>query len=239
MITSLDVRTLTLEQLAKTIDHSLLRPELTDEEVISGIELARRYRVAAVCVKPCHVRLAAELLAGTDVKVCTVIGFPHGSQTTATKVYEAREAVANGAVELDMVINIGKLRSGDDEYVLNDIRSVVEAVKGHAIVKVIIETAYLTDEQKVRACRLAEAAGAAFVKTSTGFAPSGCTVEDIRLMRAAVGPQVQVKAAHGIRTLEQALAVLEAGATRIGATATAQILEAFKARQGVADSSAG
>ncbi|MDT7947256.1 MAG: deoxyribose-phosphate aldolase [Thermoflexus sp.] len=232
MIASLDVRSLTLEQLAKTIDHSLLRPELTDEEVRAGIELAKRYGVAAVCVKPCHVRMAAELLAGTDVKVCTVIGFPHGSQTTAVKVYEAQEAVANGATELDMVINIGKLRSGDDEYVLHDIRAVVEAVRGQAIVKVILENAYLTDEQKVRGCRLAEAAGAAFVKTSTGFAPSGCTVEDIRLMRAAVGPHVQIKAAHGIRTLEQALAVLEAGATRIGATATAQILEAFKARQG-------
>ncbi len=235
MAPHINVQALTLEQLAKTIDHSLLRPELTDEEVRAGIEIARSYHVAAVCVKPCHVRMAAELLAGSDVKVCTVIGFPHGSQTTAVKVYEAREAVDNGAVELDMVLNIGKLRSGDDEYVLNEIRAVVEATKGRAIVKVILENAYLTDEEKVRACRLAEKAGAAFVKTSTGFAPTGCTVEDIRLMRAAVGPHVQIKAAHGIRTLEQALAVLEAGATRIGATATVQILEAFRARQGSGD----
>jgi len=228
---TLDVRSLTREQLAKTIDHSLLRPELTDEEVRAGIELAKSHHVASVCVKPCHVRLAAELLAGSDVKVGTVVGFPHGSQATAVKAFEAREAVAGGAVELDMVINIGKLRSGDDDYVREDIRAVVAAAGERAIVKVILENAYLTDEEKVRACRLAEEAGAAFVKTSTGFAPTGCTLQDLRLMRASVGPRVQVKAAHGLRTLEAVLEAIEAGATRIGATATERILQEFEERQ--------
>jgi len=227
----LDVRSLTREQLAKTIDHSLLRPELTDDEVRAGIELAKRLHVASVTVKPCHVPLAARLLADSDVKVGTVIGFPHGSQTTATKGFEAREAVAAGAVELDMVINIGKLRSGDDDYVRDDIRTVVEAAGDRAIVKVILENAYLSDEEKVKACRLAEEAGAAFVKTSTGFAPTGCTLEDLRLMRASVGPHVQIKAAHGVRTLDAVLGVIEAGATRIGATATERILEEFEQRQ--------
>jgi deoxyribose-phosphate aldolase len=224
----IDVRSLTREQLAKTIDHSLLRPELSDEEVRAGTELAKRCHVASVCVKPCHVRLAAEILAGSDVKVSTVIGFPHGSQTTDTKAFEAREAVANGATELDMVINIGKLRSGDDDYVRNDIQAVVEAAGDRAIVKVILENAYLSDAEKVRACRLAEGAGAAFVKTSTGFAPTGCTIEDLRLMRASVSPHIQIKAAHGVRTLDAVLEVLEAGATRIGATATERILEEFE-----------
>jgi deoxyribose-phosphate aldolase len=227
----LDGEVLTPARLAKVIDHSLLRPELTDAEVRAGVELAARYHVASVTVKPYHVRLAASLLAGSDVQVGTVVGFPHGSQTTAAKVAEAREAVAAGATEVDMVINIGKLRSKDDGYVRGDIAAVVEAARPQALVKVILETSYLTPEEKVRGCRLAEAAGAAFVKTSTGFGLSGATVEDVRLMRATVGPAVQVKAAHGVRTLEAVLAMLEAGATRVGATATEAILEAFMARQ--------
>lgn len=222
---------LTREQLAKTIDHSLLRPELSDEEVQAGVELAERHHVASVCVKPYHVRLAAELLVGSDVRVGTVVGFPHGCQTTAVKAFEAREAVADGAVELDMVINIGKLRSGDDDYVREDIRAVVEAAGERAIVKVILENAYLTEEEKVRACRLAEEAGAAFVKTSTGFAPSGYSLADLRLMRASVSPHVQIKAAHGLRTLDAVLEAIQAGATRVGATATEHILREFEERQ--------
>jgi len=224
-------QTITYEQLAKTIDHSVLRPELTENDVIAGCELARRYHVASVCVKPCHVRLAAGLLDGSDVAVGTVVGFPHGSSTTATKVAEAKEALANGAVELDMVINLGELRSGHADTVREDIRAVVEAAAGTAIVKVILENAYLTDEQKVLACRLAEVAGAHFVKTSTGFAPTGATIPDLKLMRASVGPQVQVKAAHGVRTLDAILEVIDAGATRVGATATAAILDEFRQRQ--------
>jgi len=231
MATPLNSKTITYEQLAKTIDHSLLKPELTEAEVRAGCELARRYHVASVCVKPCHVKLAAELLRDSDVAVGTVVGFPHGSSTTATKLFEAREAIDNGAVELDMVINIGALRSGKTDFVCQEVQAIVETAKGKAIVKVILENAYLTDEQKVSACRLAEQAGAHFVKTSTGFAPSGATLEDLKLMRASVGPQVQVKAAGGVRTLDALLAVIDVGVTRVGATATATILDEFIQRQ--------
>jgi deoxyribose-phosphate aldolase len=222
--------TITLEQLAKTIDHSLLKPEMTRAEVIAGCELARKYDVASVCVRPCDVTLAAELLKGSSVKVGTVIGFPHGTTTTTVKVFEAEEAMRNGAVELDMVLNIGRLRSGELDFVQQDIAAVVNAAKGKAIVKVILENAYLNDEQKVAGCQASEAAGANFVKTSTGYAPSGATLPDLRLMRATVGPQVQIKAAGGVRTLAAALDVLEAGCTRFGATATAAILDEFRAK---------
>jgi deoxyribose-phosphate aldolase len=228
---ALNSKTITYEQLAKTIDHSLLRPELTEADVINGCEIAKRYNVASVCVKPCHVTLAARLLKGTTVAVGTVIGFPHGAHTTAIKVAEAKDAMANGAVELDMVINIGELRSGNLDYVRQDIRAVVEAAGGKALVKVILENAYLTDEQKVQACKLVEEAGANFVKTSTGYAPSGATIPDLKLMRASVGPQMQVKAAGGVRTLDAALEVIDVGVTRIGATATAAIMDEFKKRQ--------
>jgi deoxyribose-phosphate aldolase len=228
---SLNSKTITAAQLAKSIDHSLLRPELTEAEVIAGCDLARRYHVASVCVKPCNVALAVRQLSGSDVAVGTVIGFPHGGSTTAAKVFEAGDAIANGAVELDMVINIGALCSGNIEAVLQDIRAVVEVARGKAIVKVILENAYLSDEQKVIACRLAEQAGADFVKTSTGFAPGGATLDDLKLMRASVGPKVQVKAAGGVRTLDALLAVIDAGATRVGATATAAMLDEFKNRK--------
>ncbi len=231
MIPVLEVETLTYEQLAKTIDHSLLKPELTDEDVRAGCELAKRYNVASVCVKPCHVALAARLLADSEVKVGTVIGFPHGHSTTATKEFEAREAVANGAQELDMVINIGALRSGHDDVVRDDIRAVVKAAGDQAIVKVILENHYLTDEEKIRACRLAEEAGAHYVKTSTGFAPTGSRVEDLKLMRASVSPHIGIKAAHGVRSLDAALEAIAAGATRIGATQTERILEDFRQRK--------
>lgn len=225
------IATLTYEQVAKTIDHSLLRPELTDDELRAGCELARRYGVASVCVKPSGVPLAADLLRGSDVHVGTVVGFPHGSSTTQTKVFEARRALEDGAVELDMVINIGWLRSGLDERVRDDIAAVVTEAGGRALVKVILENAYLTDEEKRRGCRLAEAAGADFVKTSTGFAPSGATLDDLRLMRAAVSPRVQVKAAGGVRTLDALVDVLNTGTTRIGATATSTILDTFRERK--------
>jgi deoxyribose-phosphate aldolase len=226
---TLNSRTITLEQLAKTIDHSLLQPQLTEDEVRAGCELARRYHAASVCVKPYHVRLAAELLKGSDVLVSTVVGFPHGSSTTATKLAEARQALAEGAVELDMVINIGELRSGHLDYVRNEVKAVCDLAHARgAKVKVILENAYLTDEQKVAACRLSDEAGADWVKTSTGFAPAGATVADIRLMRESVSERVEVKAAHGVRTLAAALEMIDAGVTRIGATATATMLDDFK-----------
>lgn len=228
----LNIEALTYEQVAKTIDHSLLRPELTEPEVFAGCELALSYHVASVCVKPCDVPLAARVLAGTDLKVGTVVGFPHGSSTTATKVFEAREAVERGAEELDMVINIGWLRSGRDDAVRREINAIVTAAAGRAIIKVIMENAYLSDDEKVRACKLSEQSGAQFVKTSTGFAPSGATLDDLRLMRRSVSPHVEVKAAHGVRTLDALLEVLRVGVTRVGATATEQILEDFKARAG-------
>ena len=226
--------TLTYERVAKTIDHSLLKPELTVDEVVGGCRLALSYHVASVCVKPSDVALAAGILTGTDVKVGTVVGFPHGSSTTATKAFESRQAIDEGAEELDMVINIGRMRSNEDDYVYRDIVAVVEAAEGRAIVKVILENAYLTDDEKVRACKLAERAGARFVKTSTGFAPSGATVQDIDLMRASVSPVIQIKAAHGVRTLEALVEMMQHGVTRVGATATQPILEDFKTRKGLA-----
>ena len=218
--------------IAKTIDHSLLRPELDDEAIAEGCHLAARYDVASVCVRPADVRRAAELLAGTAVAVGTTIGFPHGNHRTETKVFEAERALEDGAVELDMVLRIGALRSGRDAEVQNDIAAVVAVAHGGgAIVKVIFENAYLTDEQKVRACSLTEAAGAEFVKTSTGFAPSGATHADLALMRASTSPHLQVKAAGGVRTLDALLAVMALGVTRIGATATATIIDDFRARK--------
>ena len=233
MTTQFDSKTITYQQLAKTIDHSLLRPELTEADVIAGCELAAQYAVASVCVKPCHVKLSQQALAGTDVAVGTVVGFPHGSNTTETKVAEAQQAIADGAGELDMVLNIGELRSGHTDYVRSDIQAVVDTAQGRAIVKVILENAYLTDEEKVLACQLCEQAGADFVKTSTGFAPGGATIPDLKLMRANVGPQVQVKAAGGVRTLDALLKVIDVGVTRAGATATAVILDEFKQRKSV------
>jgi deoxyribose-phosphate aldolase len=214
---------------AGTIDHSLLRPDLTEDEVRAGCETAAAYQVASVCVRPADVPLAVAMLRGTSVAVGTVVGFPHGSTTTAAKVFETRDARANGAVEIDMVLNIGWLRSGNLPAVEADIAAVVDAAEG-AIVKVILENAYLTDEQKVAACRLVEAAGGHYVKTSTGFAPSGATLADLRLMRASVSERVKVKAAGGIRTLDALADVIDAGADRCGATATAAILDDFRAR---------
>ncbi|HUG46970.1 MAG TPA: deoxyribose-phosphate aldolase [Candidatus Limnocylindria bacterium] len=231
---------LTYRDVAKTIDHSLLRPELDDQFIEDNCRLAADYDVASVTCRPVDVARAASLLAGTDVKVGTVVGFPHGSHLTDTKVFETQRALADGAREVDMVINIGALKSGRDAEVMADIAAVVDvAHEGGAIVKVIFENAYLTADEIVRACRLSEAAEADFVKTSTGFAASGATHEDLRLMRASVSPHVQVKAAGGVRTLDALLAVMELGVTRSGATATATILDDFKARKAGLPAAAG
>jgi len=228
----ISVDTVTERQLAKTIDHSLLKPELDDAFIEAGCRLAAEYDVASVCVRPADVKRARAILDGTAVAVGTVIGFPHGSSTTAAKVFEARDALTNGATELDMVIQIGALRSGRDQDVRDDIAAVVRvAHEGGAIVKVILENAYLTDDEKVRGSRLTEAAGADFVKTSTGYAPSGATHEDLALMRRTVSDRVQVKAAGGVRTLDDLIAVMNLGVTRIGATQTKPILDDFRARR--------
>jgi deoxyribose-phosphate aldolase len=231
-MTTFSIETLTERQIAKTIDHSLLRPELDDAFVGDGCRLAAEYHVASVCVRPTDVLRARSILDGTDVAVGTVIGFPHGSHRTAIKVAEAHHALDDGATELDMVIQIGALKSGRDADVQADIQAIVDvAHAAGAIVKVIFENAYLTDEEKVRACRLSEAAGADFVKTSTGFARGGATHDDLRLMRANVSPHVQVKAAGGVRTLDALIEVMNLGVTRIGATATKTIIDDFRARK--------
>jgi len=212
--------------IAKMIDHSLLRPELTDEDIIQGCEIAKKYNVASVCCRPSDIFIAKKILQGSDVKVGAVIGFPHGSHKTETKIFEAEQAIKDGAVELDMVIHIGKLLSRDFDYVKKDIQAIVEvAHRNGAIVKVILENYYLTNELKEIGCRLAEEAGADFVKTSTGFAAGGATIEDLKLMRKTVSPKVQVKAAGGVRDLDAAIKVREAGATRFGATKTIEIME--------------
>jgi deoxyribose-phosphate aldolase len=217
---------LTSKDIAKMIDHSLLKPELDAGAVRQGCELARKYDTATVCMRPCDLPIGRETLSGTDVKLCAVIGFPHGSNRTDVKVYEAERAMDDGAVELDMVLNIGKLLSGECGYVERDIRAVTDAAHGRgAIVKVILENAYLSDAQKAEACRIAERAGADFVKTSTGYAPSGATIVDLKLMRSTCSAKVRVKAAGGVRTLDATLACRAAGCSRIGATATVAIME--------------
>jgi deoxyribose-phosphate aldolase len=229
---AISIENLTERDIAKTIDHSLLKPELDDAAVEAGCRLAAKYDTASVCVRPADVKRAKAILDGTDVAVGTTIGFPHGNHVTAIKVAEAKQALADGATELDMVIQIAALKSGRDADVEADIRAVVEV--GHAagaLVKVIFENAYLTDDEKIRACHLTEAAGADFVKTSTGFAPTGATIEDLRLMRANTSPHVRVKAAGGVRTLDALLEVMEVGVSRIGATATVAIIEEFRARK--------
>jgi deoxyribose-phosphate aldolase len=233
-VPTIPIETLSERDIAKAIDHSLLRPELDDAFIEEGCRLAAEYDVASVCVRPADVRRAAGILAGTDVAVGTTIGFPHGGHATATKVEEARRALADGARELDMVIQIGALKSGRDADVQADIAAVVEvAHEAGAIVKVIFENAYLTDDEKVRACRLSEAAGADFVKTSTGFAPTGATHDDLRLMRANTAPHIGVKAAGGVRTLDGLLEVMALGVTRIGATQTKAIIDDFRARKAI------
>ncbi|WP_459501303.1 deoxyribose-phosphate aldolase [Bacillus sp. C1] len=210
--------------IAKLIDHTVLKPNTTKEDVMKVLEEAKKYNFASVCINPTWVKLAAEELAGYDVDVCTVIGFPLGANTTETKVFETKDVIAKGATEVDMVINVGALKDGENEFVENDIREVVQAAKGKALVKVIIETCLLTDEEKVRACELSVKAGADFVKTSTGFSTGGATAEDIALMRKTVGANVGVKASGGVRTREDAEKMIEAGASRIGASASVAIV---------------
>jgi len=205
-------------ELNKYIDHTLLKPDATSEMIDKLCAEARQYGFASVCVNPFWVKKCADLLAGTDVKVCTVIGFPLGASTTAVKAAETRDAIANGATEVDMVLNVGALKSGQLELVKQDVAAVKEAAGG-VLVKVILETGLLTDLEKETACKLCVEAGADFVKTSTGFGPGGATVEDIALMRKAVGPHIGVKASGGVRDRQTALAMIAAGATRIGASA--------------------
>lgn len=212
------------ETLAHFIDHTLLKPTATDEQVAEICRQARTYQFASVCINPAYIPLTAKMLAGSGVKVCTVIGFPLGSTSTETKAFETRDAVAKGADEIDMVIHIGKLKSGDFEYVCNDIRAVVQSAQGR-VVKVIIETSLLTDDEKVAACILAKAAGAQFVKTSTGFGGGGATPEDIALMRRIVGKELGVKASGGVKDCESAEKLIAAGASRLGASASVEIVE--------------
>jgi deoxyribose-phosphate aldolase len=214
------------QNVARMIDHTLLKSDATKEEIVKLVNEAKQYKFASVCINPVWVKTAAELLADTpDVKVCTVIGFPLGATTTETKAFEAKNAVDNGATEVDMVINIAALKDKQDDLVEQDIHAVVEAVQGKALTKVIIETCLLTDEEKIRACKLAVKTGADFVKTSTGFSTGGATVADIQLMRKTVGPETGVKASGGVRSREDALAMIAAGATRIGASAGIAIVK--------------
>lgn len=212
-------------ELARKIDHTLLKPDATPDKIVQLCNEAMTYHFASVCVNPTHVKLCAKLLQGSDVKVCTVIGFPLGANTTAVKAYEAQNAIENGAQEVDMVINIGALKSGDNLVVAGDIRAVVEtAHKLGALAKVIIETSLLTDDEKVVACKLAQEAGADFVKTSTGFSGGGATVADVALMRQTVGPAMGIKASGGVHNREEAEALIAAGATRLGASAGVKIV---------------
>ena len=221
----------TAKIIAKTIDHSLLKPEMTREEVKAGCEIAKKYDVASVCCKPSDVKFCADFLKGTDVLVGTVVGFPHGTSTTEVKVFETKQAVADGATEIDMVINVGHLKSGMNAEVQADIKAVVDASAGHTV-KVILENAYLTDEEKVTACKLSEAAGAHYVKTSTGYAPSGASIADIKLMKASVSPHIKIKSAGGVRTLDSLMEYLDAGISRSGATTTAVMIDEFIERFG-------
>ena len=223
----------TFEQVAKTIDHSILKPDFLTSDIEAGCALALKYDVATVCIRPMDVALTAKLLAGSNLLVATVIGFPHGTTTTATKVFESVDAIRNGAVELDMVLNISALLSGDYQLVEDDIRAVVDAAKAElasASIKVIFETAYLTPELIVKACQLTEAAGADYVKTSTGFAAAGATLENVKLMKATVGDRLKVKSSGGVKTLDQLLDYLDAGVSRSGCSATQQVLEEFLAK---------
>jgi len=222
---------LTPHDIAKMLDHSTLQPFLVEEDIRKGCELALKYDCASVCARPCDVPILKEMLSGSDVKVCTVIGFPHGAHETAIKVAEAQLALDEGCEELDMVLNIGRMIRGDHEYVKNEIKLIADLAHSRgAIVKVILETCYLTDEQKVAACKLSEEAGADFVKTSTGYGSKGCTIDDLKLMRASVSAHVRVKGSGGIRDLDTVLSARAVGASRCGVSATAKIMEEAEAR---------
>ena len=222
---------ITLHEIAKMLDHSTLQPFLTESDIRKGCDVALQYDTATVCARPGDMPLVVKLLRGSGVLPCTVIGFPHGAHHTAVKVFEAQRALDDGCRELDMVLNIGKLLAGEEAYVQDEIAQLAEAAHARqALLKVILETCYLNDEQKKIACRLSEAAGADFVKTSTGYGTAGATVEDVRLMRQSVSDKVRVKASGGIRTLDMVLSCRNAGASRCGVSATVKIMEEAKAR---------
>lgn len=219
-----------MKNLSRYIDHTLLKADATENEVIKLCNEAKEYDFFSVCINPGFVEIAAKELSESNVAVCTVIGFPLGASTPETKAFETRDAIQKGAAEVDMVINISKLKDKKDEEVLKDIKAVVDAADKKALVKVIIETCLLTDEEKERACKLAKDAGADFVKTSTGFSTGGATKEDIALMRKTIGTEMGVKASGGVRTYEDAVTMIESGATRIGASASIAIVTASKAQ---------
>ncbi len=222
---------LTYDAIAKRIDHSLLGPTLTAPELEDGCHLAVRYQVASVCIKPYAVALAQQILQGSGVAVGTTIGFPHGGHATAVKVFEAQQAMADGATEIDMVINIGQAKGGQWQAVASDIAAITKtAHDGGAVVKVIFENCFLTDEEKIQLCRICGDVGADYVKTSTGYGTGGATLDDLRLMRRSAPPHVKLKAAGGIRTLESMIEVAQLGCDRIGASRTAEILDELKSR---------
>ncbi|HHV45461.1 MAG TPA: deoxyribose-phosphate aldolase [Tissierellia bacterium] len=211
--------------IASKIDHTLLKPEATSDMIENLCKEAVEFGFAAVCVNPYYVKMAKSLLQGSNVKVATVVGFPLGANTSEVKAFEARKAVEDGADEIDMVINIGALKSKEYDYVLDDLKAVVEAVKGKAIVKVIIETCLLSEEEKIKACELSREAGADYVKTSTGFSTGGATVEDVMLMKKTIGDSMKIKASGGIRDYKTAMVMIEAGASRIGASSSVKIVK--------------
>ena len=222
---------ITPKEIAAMLDHSTLQPWLTEADIRRGCEIALKYGTASVCARPGDVPVLAEMLRGSPVKVCTVIGFPHGAHETAIKAAEAELAIREGCQELDMVINIGRLKGGDADYVESEIRQLADiAHRGGAILKVILETYYLTDEEKVLACRLSERAGADFVKTSTGYGSAGCTIEDLKLMRKSVSEAVRIKGSGGIRDLDTVLSARAAGADRCGVSATEKIMQEAEER---------
>lgn len=216
----------TVQDIANLMDHSNLQPQLTIQDTLNCVEMAKKYKCISVCVRPSDIEIVKPLLEDTDILITTVIGFPHGTCTTETKVFETEDALKKGAEEVDMVLNIGRLKSGDYDYVEKDIYAVAEAAhKGGVKLKVILENAYLTDEEKVIACQICERAGADFTKTSTGYAPSGATLHDLRLMRANTKPEMQIKAAGGVRTLDDTLRIMAAGTVRVGTRSTESILK--------------
>lgn len=223
---------ITVQDIANIMDHSNLQPQLTIQDTKDCVEMAKKYNCISVCVRPSDIEIVKPMLEGTDIIITTVIGFPHGTCTTETKVFETEDAIKKGAEEVDMVLNIGRLKSHDYDYVEKDIRAVVEAAHAGGVkCKVIFENAYLDEEEKIKACQICEKCGADFTKTSTGYAASGSTIEDLKLMRANTKPEMQVKAAGGIRNLDQTLAVMATGTTRIGTRSTEKILKEAEERE--------
>lgn len=222
----------TVQDIANLMDHSNLQPQLTINDTIDCVNMAKKYNCISVCVRPSDIEIVRPLLEDTDIIITTVIGFPHGTCTTETKVFEINDAIAKGAEEIDVVMNIGRFKSGDYEYVVKDLLACVEATHAHGLkIKVILENAYLSDGEKIIACRICEKVGADFTKTATGYAKSGATINDLILMRKYTKPEMQVKAAGGVRTIDDCLAVMATGAVRIGTRSTESILKAAVERE--------